>query len=156
MAKESEAEASKAILFLSWRGKGSFHQGLPGCKRNSGEDQEQVSPTASAIGCSTSGGESHVPTNLLPFICRRIQPAAPSSNSAQRANLRLLSQLHTSLAPSPATHGPQPSTNLCFSTTSTDYIHRNPAAPPAVTTFSPKPTTASPSSTSTKNRTPPR
>jgi len=155
MAKESEAAAAEAVLFLPWGGEGSLHQGLPGCKRNSGEDQEQVSSATFAVGRSTSGGESHIPPDLLPVIRRRIGPAAPSSNSAQRASIRLLSQLPTSLAPSPAARTPQPSTDLCSSTTSTDYIHRNPTTPPAAPTSSPKSTTIGPGSTSTKNRTPP-
>ena len=155
MAKKSKSAATEAILFLPWRGEGSLHQRLPGCKGNSGEDQEQVSSATSDTSCSTSGSKSHIPSNLLPFICRRFKPAAPSSNSAQRASLRLLSQLPTSLAPSPAARRAQPAANLCSTPTSAYYIHRNPATPPAVTTSSPKPATATPSPTTTKNRTPP-
>ena len=155
MAKKSKSATTETVLFLPWRGEGSLHQRLPGCKGNSGEDQEQVSSATSDTSCSTSGSKSHIPSNLLPFICRRFKPAAPSSTSAQRASLRLLSQLPTSLAPSPANRGPQPSTKLCSSTTSTYHVHRNPATPPAVTTSSPKPATATPSPTTTKNRTPP-
>ena len=155
MAKESETTAAEAILFLPWGGEGSLHQRLPGCQRNSGEDQEQVSSATSAVDRAAARGESHIPTILLPLICRRIKPATLSSNSAQRVGFRLLSQLSTGLAPGTAARRAQPTANL-RPPTPTDYIHRNPAAPPAIATSSTKPTAANPSSSSTKTRTPPR